>query len=491
MNVSLPLDRLARGLAVLAAAALLADAAARAAAHHADLAGVRYISGIWMTLARSLNEGVFYPPLEADGYYAGTRYMPLLFAVVAAAQRLTGDYLVALKLVSIASVLGLLAAVYFGARQSGARRGDALVLAVLPLAFPQGLAALESPHADALAAALSVAGLVSLGRGRSVLPAAALFAAAVATKFSALAGPAAALAVLVRGDRRRALRFALAFGLLTAAELAAFQFGSDGRFLTNLRALGSGGMDAGSLRLGPVRLLTALGTTPIGAAAVVLGLAAGWRAAVAGRLGVWDWYLFAALGTTLLIYTSPGTDINHLLEPEVAAVLALARPLAAAAAGPRVLPVLLVRGAALAAILAAVPDRLDHWLGPPDADAIPASDLVAALPSGPRLLTEDPTPCVLLDQRPVVMDPFAYRLLTERGRVDPEGLAGRVERREFEALVLLGRVDRPGESLCPRFHFGPRVTDAMQANYRFDRRVGAYFLFVPARGTAGAGGPRG
>jgi hypothetical protein len=54
---------------------------------------------------------------------------------------------------------------------------------------------------------------------------------------------------------------------------------------------------------------------------------------------------------------------------------------------------------------------------------------------------------------------------------------------------MRARIDRP-ESLCPQHHFGPRVTNAMLRAYRFDRRVGGYFIFRPV-GTAVADGGRG
>jgi hypothetical protein len=116
-----------------------------------------------------------------------------------------------------------------------------------------------------------------------------------------------------------------------------------------------------------------------------------------------------------------------------------------------------------------------------DPTAISAHTLAAALPADAPLLAEDATVAVLHGQRPVVMDAFAFRVLAEHGHLDDTVLAGRVARHEFSALVLLGRIDRPGQSLCPRFHFGPRVTEAMRRAYRFDRTVGGYFLFVPAR----------
>jgi hypothetical protein len=118
-------------------------------------------------------------------------------------------------------------------------------------------------------------------------------------------------------------------------------------------------------------------------------------------------------------------------------------------------------------------------VGPPDPAAISPYKLLKALSADDKLLCEDAGVSVLRGQRPVVMDPFAFRVLAERGRIDDDPLAERLRKQEFDALVMLGRIDRPGESLCPQFHFGPRVTLAMRRGYRFDRQVGAYFIFRP------------
>src|SRR5262249_10864861 len=121
------------------------------------------------------------------------------------------------------------------------------------------------------------------------------------------------------------------------------------------------------------------------------------------------------------------------------------------------------------------------WRQGPPPDAISQRTLIEALPADGELLTEDATPAVLLGRRPVVMDPFAFRLLAERGRIDPKPLAARVRRREFAALGLIRRIDDPDESLAPHLHFGPQVTDAIREAYRFDRAVGGYYLFEPRR----------
>ncbi len=112
-------------------------------------------------------------------------------------------------------------------------------------------------------------------------------------------------------------------------------------------------------------------------------------------------------------------------------------------------------------------------------ERLPLATLTKQLPKDPHLLTEDATPVVLLGQRPVVLDAFAFRVLAERGRIDAQPLVRRIEQKEFNALVLLHRLEDTDDRLAG-FHFGLEVTAALRAAYRFDRQVGQYFLYVPA-----------
>jgi hypothetical protein len=465
--------------AALLAAVLLAGAFALALAHRNDLSHVRHLTGIWMALAQYLGDGTFYPPLEADGHYAGTRYMPVLFVFIAGLARPGGDYLLAAKLSALVSVVLLLVGVFVAGRRLTQSWRAALALTGLVLAFPQGLGALLSPHADALAVAFSLGGLLLIDtdrpNGRRCLAAALLFTAAIATKFSSLAGPAAAATyLLAHHGRRSALGVLVPFGALTLAGVAALHFGTEGRFLENFRSLGGGGMGVEHLRLGPARLGLALAFP---SSFLLIWPAAGALLLLTGRargLGLWEWYLLFAFATTLLIFTSPGTDFNHLLELQVAAVLVLCR--ASAGASPAVRGPLLWALTA-AALLWGLVDLRGLYAEP----ARPVAELTNALAPGARLLGEDASVPVLLGQRPVVMDAFAFRVLAERGLVDDGELTSRIEEQQFDVVVMMGRFDREGEGLCPRFHFGPRVTAALRRSYRFERQVGDYFVYVPAR----------
>jgi hypothetical protein len=500
-----------REAAGLAGAILLACCLTLAVMHLRDLSNIRHLHGVWMALAAYLDQGVFYPPLEDDGFYAGTRYMPLVFVLVSGLNQIVGDYLLAAKLSALLSMAVVLTGVFTAVRPLTGRYSDAVALSALVVAFIGGLSALLAPHADALPVGLALWGLLLIDRepvrAWHVVLAALLFALALATKFSAVAGPAAAAVVLWRrGYWRLALLGAGLFAVLAVLEVMAFDWASDGRFLDNMRSLGSGGMTLQSIFIGPGRLLIVLlRVSPFLLVwPVVLLLLL--RRLVAGRVGVWEWYLLATLAVTAVIFTSPGTDFNHLIEMEVACVLVLAatpgvalgyqppplqgsrgapptdEPRRGAREEPRATPWAGGTPWGMLLVLLVLLFGLWRLVGPPDADAISPRVLAEALPEGEELLCEDPSVDVLLGRRPVVMDPFSFRVLAERGRIDDAPLADRINRQEFAALVMRARIDRP-ESLCPRHHFGPRVTKAMLRAYSFDRRVRGYYVFRPV-GTA-------
>ncbi len=464
------LDRLA-GLAGLI---LLGAALAVALFHLRDLSRIQHIAGVWIGLAAALEQGTFYPPLEDHGFYGGTRYMPVVFALLAGLGRVGGDWLVAAKLTALLTTLALLAGLFVAAqRQAGT--GQGLFFAVLLLALPEGLNALLTPHADALAAALAVWGLLCLDREQLspgwIVLAGLLFALAFLSKFSAVAGPAAVGAWLLM--RRRPGPAAGVAGLsaaLAALGVLGCDWLSAGRMLDNFHSLASGGMSGESIRLGPVRLLIALcRPTPFLLVWPVAGVLLLLRAR-ARDWGVWEWYLAWSLLVTAVIFTSPGTEFNHLVELQAACLIVLARK------GGETATACVVPGVVGLVVLAW---GLVLLLPGPDRSAIGAQQLREVVPAGSRLLSEDASVPVLLGQRPVVLDPFSYRILAERGRIDDEELAGRIRRQEFDVLVMLAPLEPPEQGLCPRFHFGPAVTQAMRRAYRHAGTVGRYHVYRP------------
>ena len=268
---------------------LAGDALLLGLVHLNDLYAVHHVSGIWMALARSLNSGMFYPPLQDAGFYGGTRYTPLFFSLIAGLAWVTPNYLVAAKLAALLSMVVLVSGVAAAIRQMTGRWQE-VPLAALLLAIPQGLGAIVLPHADALAAGLGVWGLVVLGTEPTrprVFWSALLFVLALLTKFSSLAAPAAAFFFLLSRDRWLCVRLVLACVVLGLLSLALIDWLSQDRFLVNLRALGSGGSDLSSALLAPVRMYEKIGLS-MGFAIVLPVLAV----ALIVRAGKQNWSLW-------------------------------------------------------------------------------------------------------------------------------------------------------------------------------------------------------
>jgi hypothetical protein len=478
------IDRFIRSVCLYTPLLALASAAGLAILHAADLFRADSASGVWLGLAYYVNHGVLYPPLEADGCYGGARYMPLSFCLHALLAKGTGEYLVSGHFLNALSVLLLLSGVFAAVLQTTRSRLLAISFASLPLAMNSGLLALLNVRGDALAAALSVWGLVLTRRttpgALSNLPAAVLFAAALMTKFTAVAGFGAA-ALLLTGWRRR-LAFVLQVAVVTLIALAAVQYLSDGRFFANLSNTGSGGIGWGDVVLALPRLLILMIMDPAACLLSCAALLALIRNVRKGDVRAWDWYFFLSFLVLIAVNCSPGIYINHLVEIEAAGLVVLSRAWADLRSESPAEESPLARWLPRIIFLVLVAGAVRHgwtWLASwRDAGRNPEA-VVEALPPGAAVLSDDATAPVVAGRRPVVLDPFAFRVLAERGVIDARPLAARVSNREFAVIILSERIDVPDSFLYPKLFFGAEVTEAIRGAYRFERRVGDYYFFVP------------
>lgn len=485
--------------AVAAAAALAAVTAARLPAAWASGNALNHVSGVWLGLAGDLAHGTFYRPLRAGDATGGTRYFPLVFVLEAALARAGAPLVAAGEAVSLAAGLLLAGGIAALLAAAGARRAEALAAGALALAGGAAQGALANARGDLLPVALSALGLAALARGaparpgpsreragQAVAAAAALLVLAFAAKPTALSAAAAGVAFLaVRRERRAAVALAAAVAAGAAAVVLATDALSAGRFLASLRASAISGLTSRSALAAPVRLAAeAAREDPAGLALAVLAAAALAaaapalaRAARAGRAdprllpALW---VVAAWGAAIAVYASPGTGVNHLVEPEAASAALLAA--SAVGTGRR------RAGAARAAVAVAAAAGLAGALALWRADGRGARlaelrALVAALPPGP-VVSEDPLVPLAAGASPLVLDPFAVRL--QPALASP--LAAALRRGAFPAVVLLERLDAPGaERWYARENLGLPVIAAIRAGYRHAGAFGRYQLYLPRR----------
>lgn len=458
-------------------------------------------ASVHMGLAAHLNAGRFYPALYDGEHYGGTRYMPLYFVLHAGLARLTGEYVVSGKLLSLS--LGVLLAVVLVAllRRVGCGRGPAFALAALVVGSGTGVFACTTIRGDLLPVVCQLAALLAAwGRPsyRRVMLAGLLCTLAFYSKLTAVwAAPAIGLTFLLARDWRRARAFAGAWLGTLAATAALLHVITAGRMVENFTALSASGMSSFFvLARGPYRLFGFLPRGgPLLQALVPFLLLECFRAWRARAWTVCHWAFLFCVPVLAAIMADVGAVSNHLIDLTAAAALvagALWASLAAekgawALRGLLALSVAwglcglwvnsLARGTASAA--------RDLARGTQRHPAVPLAGL---LPAGGALLAEDALVPVSRGQVPVVLDLYALSRLQRSRPEVVRPLVRRIEDHGFARVVLRQRVegvdyDRGDD--WESFYYGPAVSAALRRHYRLERTGDGYRVLVPKEGQEG------
>ena len=441
-----------------------------------------------------------------DGLPAIVFHYPPVFhgLVMGTSKAFALDPLAAGRLVSLAATLvagafvGLIA--YRLARREADRRtatlsataGGLIALAFLPVSIWAPLM-----RVDMVAMALSLAGLhcglAALERPRMVLLAALCFVAAVYTKQTSLAAPAATFLVLLLVRPRTAFTGIAACLILGLAALGALAWATDGGFLRHIFLYNINRFDTSRLIWIPQMAAAHM----MFFAAVGVGLFAGlsgrfpaFRAerslralrsdlAAPGGDGAFLMllvYLLAATATLAMVAKS-GASINYLIEWMLASAIFAGLGLAALAGRPKArrLALLLPLAVAFQAVL--VPAE------PGFAAAMTASrtreleQLSAQIAAASRPVISDDMVILLRSGKEVQWEPAIFAELASTGAWDERPFVERIRRREFAFFVTVGgRGSRLFDS-----RYTPAVADAIAAAYPVRRKIAGYIVHAPAQ----------
>jgi hypothetical protein len=403
-------------------------------------------SHIWTALAWDLAHGHFYRPLLGPDGYGGTRYMPLLFGAQALLIRLGLDPIRAGVLLMQGSVLVAAAALYAALRghQVPRRLATPLALAVFGTVIYQQYCTDLDP--DYLASALAMSSIPLAVRGVRYQQPRWLFAAGLAVVLAALT-KVTALTYLVpiawwlvtSGRARAAAWFVLGTIALFTAAAGLVEVASHGAFLESFRATISGGMRSSDVWRAVPKFLREVAIDPFVAVPVIVAC---WCAFVRPRrFGLPQMILVTVSAITLVIFTSPGTVGNHLVDLHMASLLVAgvgmahgqlpARAAAAVVAG---------MAAALAAISFPVPG-IPSVTATLRAQSLPSRAAVRAihgefLPQGTRYLSTDPVIAVLYDERPLLLDAFNLSRFVRERTAAGRDLEQRLRRHDFAFVIV-------------------------------------------------------
>jgi len=475
----------ARGLAGLATVLLLATIVI-GVVHIDDRYRVDTASGARVALAHYFDEGTLYPPLYDGERYGGTRFMPLPLVMHGFAAKVTNEYLISGKVLSLLTTLGVLALVLFLLRRARCPWPIALALAALVLATETGLNGTLSIRGDSLSLLLQLAALTAAygsgSRNRDV--ASGLFAAmAFVAELSAIWAPLAIMVHLLLVDRRRAIRFLTVWVGAAAALTGIGGVISQGRLFENVFGLAGAGVDGPSaLATAPYRLLRLMTEEAlVGVILLPFAIAGVMRDARDRISSLSSLSLVTCTLVLLVVLTDIGTGWNQLIDLVVVEILVVGR-----LAGQlrdtdvdlrNVLVGALVSAGAIGGAMTVIPagqDALASLRDPSLYDPHPVGRTTGAM------LSEDPYVPVSAGSDPVVLDPF---MLLRIGDRDPQAVADlrqRIEAREFALVLLTTELEPPRQEWWRSYHFGVEITDALARFYDSAGRSQGYFLYEPA-----------
>ncbi|MDE2182216.1 MAG: glycosyltransferase family 39 protein [Alphaproteobacteria bacterium] len=414
--------------------------------------------------AAAMGAGPLYP---AAGSYLVNNYPPLSFYLVGALARLVGDAIVAGRLVSLASFVFLLIALFAAARRMGANLAAALfaplLFAGILLVFSDYVA-MDDPQM--LAQALAMGGFLILlrepRRAPAVLAAALLFVLAAFVKHNVVAQAVASTAWVALFDRRNALRLAAAgigflviglglFHAVYGTGLLAHLITPRGYSLEDLRLLLSGWLE--------------------GCAVPLAGLAG---LVVLGRRDrhVQFCALYAGLGLAIgvVFLGGAGVDINVLFDADLALSLGAALLLGKFAEGWRAPAAAAAMALPLLVPVVANAEAHEAWLHPLNQDSEMASADVAFLArhKGPAI-------CEMLSlcywaAKPAAVDVFNTGQAFDTGARSDRELVSRIVAQRYAVIQFDPDSPEP---------LGDNVRDAMQRAYRLDHEDDLGSFYVP------------
>jgi len=472
----------------------LASYLAVALVHLRSTHQVGHVAGTWMAQAAYWAAGTPYPPIGEIDVFGGTRFMPGFIALHAAFVQVTGEALVSGKVLTLTSLLLLLAGIVVALRRSSCPMGVAISLAATVAMTTTGLRAGMTVRGDALAAALAVAAMavaVHHSGSRAVAAGGVLAGLALLCRQNALWTPAAILIWLLVKHRRPALPFVLFFGGTVVMGLAAVQVASGGRFLDQVAGLSFAGL--GTITL-PQAILRTLGTAqeslPPVWGLLPFALLAAVVAVSERRLDPYHVALAAASAIAIATLQDFGASDNHLLDCAALSAIVTGRLWVRASDGGQVVlrtAIAVAIGwvgvtAFLLQVRPLLKDTMPIVLGRAEYPTFAAT--VAVLPTGP-VLSEHPAVPLARGELPIIVDAWMVARIAERHPDAVRALLNRIRRKDFTSVLLLYRLDVPdaeAEGWYRYQHFGEAVIKEIRTAYRFQEttRDGLH-MYIPRR----------
>jgi hypothetical protein len=440
--------------------------------------------GTWLCMAADARDGVLYRPIESDMGYGGTRYAPLFPSIIAGFMRLGIDPVTSGFLAGLIATCLTLGGLFVLMRRLGTPLALAGSLAVFALAATCTRTIILGIKADLLPVGLALWGLAAViwssekrESNLGLVAGAICFTLALAAKVTSVFGIAAAtIWLLFRRKFRQAAILGFAWVLGVVALLLITQWASDGRAKTIFLMCAGGGGSLGRMLQGPHLLLAAMATQDRTLLAI-------WTLSIFVIAATRQWtslpaiLLLVATAGTILIYGSPGTHLNHLVDMNAAAILVIAT----LSAKTRIshTPVLVAMFLVVALAAAGCWRQLTEirWHNERGQMESALADASASTARGP-ILSQDPLLPLLAGERPYMLDPFIFRAIRTRKPEIANQFWKDLDGRYFKAVILRAPPGDPTFS-SNEGDFGPGFIDRLEREYALTSVRGNFHVFLP------------
>jgi hypothetical protein len=434
-------------------------------------------AGVFLTLAVDLNHGIFYRPLLDDTGIGGTRYFPLVFVLNAWLIRLGFSPVIAGRTIAVVGAVALIWAAVRVLEELDVPRRWAYVVAPLTLCSSPGVFAINTIRGDLLPVALNLWGVVfawrMFKRERLVdfLAATGFFVLAIFAKATAAyAVGAVAIAIIFRRKPMRGFMLATATVFAAALLLAVANAASDGRMLESMRACMFGGGLSNTLRAPMSAVYVLIRQDPLCSLLLIFFFVSlltmprdGWREPL-------TWLAIGSLAMTVLLFASPGVDINHLLDFYSMTMLFIGYQVVRERLAPALATRAMAVGVALT-LCAAYLDVRHSMLDGEISNRPVVRELVRQVRNGKPILASDGFIPSAENERSFMLDNWMYQMLR---RTDPRFdrlLQSKIAQRYFGAVVLQSDVNA-----MPAL-YGDTFAPTLLANYEVAGRFPPYVVF--------------
>ena len=416
-----------------------------------------HTSGVWAALANDFSNGILYRPVFDDFGYGGTRYMPVFFILFGIFINVFQDPVTAGFALSLSAVIFLDIGIYLLLREFGVRRMVAIPLMVLPHASISFQLLTLEYRGDFLASALNVWGiLLALKYLKKphwflILMSSIAFSGAMFTKFTTVQGFGSLLIFyFLHGRKKSALWQTTIIGILGVFNLLILHIASDGRMLSNVMAclLGGGSLDY-ALKT-PYWFIHVIGQDPFLLVQVVLASFLVFKTYRAKGKTLPYLYFVITFIFTVLIFSSRGTDHNHLMDLLIASVIIIGINFQKSPELTKFFNItffFIIAGIIITWLPGTISIRhhMEAVGKPTRANLIYIGERLGE--NTKNILAENPLVPLMLNQRPILMDAFSLRLTTKKNPKIDHDFNRKIENQFFGAVVLMDFSGAPLEKL--------------------------------------------